>query len=237
VIWAMSLRSIAWSLAPPNSPSSGVSLNDDFRYLLSLDDSRERLIEAPHWGVLSEASAATGKVYLQAGALDAGETTGGKRPVRYIAADAALRAIYQNGRNHAARLSQEGHTLIYEGRKRRFVWVLAERGTLEFAAWRKALPAWVKEPEMGGETPVRVLVVPMPSSGVSQGEAGNGAGLLRMRAVMRLWLTKQLNRLLPKDPGWAGSSRGCFGGKYFASPPPYSAPRFYPHNPELLDLQ
>jgi hypothetical protein len=120
-----------------------------FRYLLSLDDPRERLIETPRWGVLVEANAATGRVYIQAGALDAGETGGGKRPVRYINPDGALRAAYQNGRNRAADLAREGLPLIYEGRKRRFVWVLAERGTPEYAAWRRALPAWVKEPEWG----------------------------------------------------------------------------------------
>lgn len=121
----------------------------DFRYLLSLDDPQERLIESPRWGVLTEAGAATGKVYIRAGALDAGETSGGKRPVRYLAPDGTLRATYQNGKNHAARLARKGLPLIYESRKRRFVWVLAEPGTPEYVAWRKALPVWVKEPVWG----------------------------------------------------------------------------------------
>jgi len=121
----------------------------DFRYLLGLDDPGERLIETPRWGVLAEAGAATGQVYIQAGAFDAGETGGGKRPVRYIAPDGTVRAAYQNGKNRAADLAREGLPLIYEGRKRRFVWVLAARRSLEYAAWRRALPAWVREPEWG----------------------------------------------------------------------------------------
>lgn len=121
----------------------------DFRYLLSLDDPRERLIETPRWGVLAEVNAATGRVYLQAGALDAGETGGGKRPVRYITSDGEVRATYRNGRSRAGDLARKGLPLIYEGRKRRFVWVLAARGTPEYAAWRRALPAWVKEPVWG----------------------------------------------------------------------------------------
>jgi hypothetical protein len=67
--------------------------------------------------------------------------------------------------NVAAEKAAEGLPIIREGVKHRFLWVLAPKGTLEYAAWRRALPRWVREPEWGenglGWTQPRLLIQPM----------------------------------------------------------------------------
>jgi len=132
----------------------------DFRYLLSLDDPTERLIESD--SVLRCSHAVTGQVYIEAGAMHAGMTRSKNQPTRYITDDGQIRSIYQNGVNIAAQVDASGQSVIREGVKHRFVWVLAEQSSLEYAAWRRALPTWVSEPEWGlnglGWTQPRLLV-------------------------------------------------------------------------------
>ena len=116
------------------------------RYLLSLDDPTERLIEGR---VLRCSRGVTGKVYVEAGALHAGTTTSRGQATRYVTSDGQVRSIYQNGVNVAAEVQAQGCQIIHEGAKHRFIWVLAPRGSLEYTAWRRALPAWVREPAWG----------------------------------------------------------------------------------------
>lgn len=118
----------------------------DFRYLFSLDDPTERLIEGA--GVLRLSHAVTGQVYLEAGALHAGVTQARRQGGRYVDGG-QIRSTYQNGKNLTAEITAGGQRIIQEGLKHRFVWVLAPKGTLEYAAWRRALPEWVCEPEWG----------------------------------------------------------------------------------------
>ena len=133
----------------------------DIRYLLSLDDPYARVIEGPAGGILAQSNAASGKVYMKAGALDAGTTKSRGQPTRYIGEDGQLHSIYQSGKNLLPELRLQGARLVNEGQKRRFVFVLAAPGTLEYAAWRRALPAWVHEAEWGkndlGVTQPRLL--------------------------------------------------------------------------------
>jgi len=134
----------------------------DYRYLLSLDDPCARLIESPAWDILAASNAATGRVYLNAGALDAGVTNTRCSVTRYVDAQGCVRSVYQSGKNVAAEKAAEGLPIIREGFKHRFLWVLAPKGTLEYAAWRRALPRWVREPEWGenglGWTQPRLLI-------------------------------------------------------------------------------
>ncbi len=134
----------------------------DFRYLLSLDDPTERLIEGD--SVLRCSHAVTGRVYIAAGAMHAGVTRSKTQPTRYIASNGQIRSIYQNGVNIAAQVGASGQPVIQEGVKHRFVWALAPKGSLEYAVWRCALPAWVKEPEWGrndlGWIQPRLLLMP-----------------------------------------------------------------------------
>jgi hypothetical protein len=133
----------------------------DARYLLSLDDPYARVIEGPSGGVLAQSNAATGKVYVKAGALDAGMTNSQQRPTRYIGDDGQLHSIYQNGKNMLPELRLQGARLVNEGQKRRFIFILAVPGTLEYSAWRRTLPAWVHEAVWGendlGVTQPRLL--------------------------------------------------------------------------------
>jgi len=132
----------------------------DFRYLLSLDDPTERLIEGD--SVLRCSHAVTGKTYIEAGAMHAGVTRSKTQPTRYITGDGQIRSIYQNGVNIAAQVDASGQPVIREGQKHRFVWVLAPKGSPEYAAWRMALPAWIREPQWGknglGWTQPRLVV-------------------------------------------------------------------------------
>jgi hypothetical protein len=134
----------------------------DARYLLSLDDPYARIIEGAKGGILAQSNAATGKVYVKAGALDAGITKSREQPTRYIGEDGQLHSIYQSGKNLLPELRLKGARLVNEGQKRRFLFILAAPGTLEYAAWRRALPAWVIEPEWGkndlGVTQPRLLL-------------------------------------------------------------------------------
>ncbi len=137
----------------------------DFRYLLSLDDPYARLIESSAWDILTASNAATGRVYLRAGALDAGMTNARRAATHYIDAQGSIHSVYCSGKNLAAEKAAQGLRVIHEGAKHRFLWVLAPKGTLEYAAWRRALPHWVREPEWGenglGWTQPRLLVQPV----------------------------------------------------------------------------
>jgi len=132
----------------------------NFRYLLSLDDPQERLIEGDN--VLRCSHAVTGRVYVEAGAMHAGVTRSKSQPTRYITGDGQIRSIYQNGVNIAAQVGASGQPVIQEGVKHRFVWVLAPKSSLEYVAWRNALPAWIRDPQWGenglGWTQPRLLV-------------------------------------------------------------------------------
>ncbi len=121
----------------------------DCRYLLSLDDPMATIIEHTGLGVLTETNPATGRIYVEAGALDAGPTKSPRQPTRWVNEDGQIKSIYQSGRNLLPELRKAGVQLISEGEKRRFVWVLAAPGTLEYSAWRRILPANVKEPIWG----------------------------------------------------------------------------------------
>ncbi len=127
----------------------------DYRYLLSLDDPTARLIEMPGGfpfdklrAGLSGGNGVTGKVYVEAGALDAGATRACE-PTRYVDNQGRLRSVYQSGKNVAAKAAADGLRLIREGPKRRFVFILAPAGSVEYATWRQALPVWVREPTWG----------------------------------------------------------------------------------------
>ena len=121
----------------------------DFRYLLSLDDPFARLIESPAWGILTASNAATGRIYLRSGALDAGMTKSRRSATHYIDAQGNLHSVYCSGKNLATEKAAQGLRIIHERTKHRFLWVLAPKGTLEYAAWRRVLPRWVQEPEWG----------------------------------------------------------------------------------------
>ncbi|MBN2548909.1 MAG: hypothetical protein JXB15_07115, partial [Anaerolineales bacterium] len=136
----------------------------DYRYLLSLDDPFARLIESPAKDILTASNAATGRVYLRSGALDAGMTKSRRSATHYIDAQGNIHSVYCSGKNLAAEKAAQGLRVIHEGAKHRFLWVLALKGTLEYAAWRRVLPRCVKEPEWGknglGWTQPRLLVQP-----------------------------------------------------------------------------
>ena len=134
----------------------------DYRYLLSLDDPCARLIESHAWNILAASNAATGRVYLNAGALAAGVTNTRSSVTRYVDGQGRVRSVYQSGKNLAAEKATEGLPVIRERAKHSFLWVLAPKGTLEYAAWRRALPRRVREPEWGenglGWTQPRLLI-------------------------------------------------------------------------------
>jgi len=137
----------------------------DFRYLLSLDDPYARLIESQAWDILTASNAATGRVYLSAGALDAGMTHTRRAATHYVDAQGSIHSVYCSGKNLAAEKAAQGLRVIHEGAKHRFLWVLAPKGSLEYAAWRRALPHWIREPEWGendlGWIQPRLLVQPV----------------------------------------------------------------------------
>jgi hypothetical protein len=60
-----------------------------------------------------------------------------------------LHSIYRCGKNRLDEARERGVQMIQEGEKHRFIWVLAQPGSLEYAAWRKSLPGWVVNPEWG----------------------------------------------------------------------------------------
>lgn len=119
-----------------------------YRYLLSLDSMAGWIIEDPQ-GNIFESPPVAGRIYHQAGALYAGTTTQMKGPTRYLK-DGRVRSIYQDGRTLRAELAQqEGISLVADGPKHRFVFVLAEENSPEYAIYRTALPPWVRSFEWG----------------------------------------------------------------------------------------
>lgn len=119
-----------------------------YRYLLSLDSMDGWIIEDPQ-GNIFESPPVAGSVYFRSGALYAGTTASLNRPTRYLK-DGQVRSIYQDGRTLRAELEQqEGVNLVADGPKHRFVYVLAEEGSLEYAVYRAALPPWVRNVEWG----------------------------------------------------------------------------------------
>lgn len=94
--------------------------------------------------------------------LDAGVTNTRSSVTRYVDGQGCVHSVYQSGKNLAAEKAAEGLPIIREGAKHRFLWVLAPKGTLEYTAWRLALPRWVREPKCGendlGWTQPRLLV-------------------------------------------------------------------------------
>jgi len=120
-----------------------------FRYLLSLDDPTASLIEDVRGGVLAQSSAATGRVYIRAGALDAGTTSTRIQPTRWVDDQGKLHSVYASGHNLLPSLKDTETRIVNEGVKRRFVFILAKQGSLEYSAWRRSLPAWVREAQWG----------------------------------------------------------------------------------------
>lgn len=116
----------------------------DFRYLLSLDDPNAHLIERQGL-VLTEAPGVAGRIYAETGALFAGWTSP-RRATRYVDDTGQVRSIYKGGKNLTSQLEASGVKVIKEGRKRRYVFVLASEGSLEYAAWRRVLPITVRPP-------------------------------------------------------------------------------------------
>ncbi|MCG3207284.1 MAG: hypothetical protein FOGNACKC_00884 [Anaerolineae bacterium] len=117
----------------------------DFRYLVSLDDPKGWMITGQS---VFEAPAYAGVIYQKLGALSAGMSKTRRQPTRFVDADGRLRSIYHNGRNllKTGELPA-GCRLVDSGPLQRFVMVLAEPGSLQYRAWRAALPPWVIELE------------------------------------------------------------------------------------------
>lgn len=120
-----------------------------YRYLLSLDSMSGWLIENPQGGIF-ESPPIAGRIYHTAGALYAGTTKSMTRPTRYVTNDGQIRSLYQDGRTLKAELQQQpGVRLVDDGPKHRFVFILAEEGSLQYAAYRNVLPPWVQAFEWG----------------------------------------------------------------------------------------
>lgn len=122
----------------------------DFRYLLSLDSIAGWLIESPRGG-LFESPPVAGRIYHAAGALHAGVSRSPAQPTRYVdPATGRVKSVYKNGRNMIADLRRQGDIqFVHDGPKHRFVFILAEPGSLQYAAYRAALPEWVQAYEWG----------------------------------------------------------------------------------------
>lgn len=120
----------------------------DFRYLLSLDSLAGWLVEAPR---RFESPPLAGRIYHAAGALYAGASPSPARPTRYVdPASGQVRSVYQGGRNISAELRrQPGVRFVTDGPKHRFVFILAEPGSPQYAVYRAALPAQVREYDWG----------------------------------------------------------------------------------------
>lgn len=129
----------------------------DRKYLLSLDDPKGWLVEGRS---VFEAPAYAGAVYQKCGALSAGFSKTSRQPTRYVDPNGDIKSVYNGGRNIINSLPP-GSRLVDAGPKRRFVFVLAPVGSLEYKAWRSVLPAWVveleKDPTLGYVQP-RLLV-------------------------------------------------------------------------------
>ena len=96
----------------------------DPRYLLSLDDPQALAIEGAELGII-EAGSATGRCYIDAGALPAGHTKAQRRPTRWVDEKGEIRSVYQCGKSILPELVQSGARLISEGQK------IASCGSLE----------------------------------------------------------------------------------------------------------
>ncbi len=118
------------------------------RYLLSLDDPADRLIDNEVLGVLVDAQHASGKIYCDAGALYGGQTKT-RQAALYVDADGKIHSIYRCGKNRLDEARERGVQIIQEGHKYRFIWVLAPEDSREYALWRMALPKWVTTPDWG----------------------------------------------------------------------------------------
>jgi hypothetical protein len=95
-------------------------------------------------GVIAELFAASGSIYRRAGALSAGITMQ-HAPNRYVDENNQVRNFYQSGRNMQGKIA--GASPVADFQKNRFVFVLAERESQQYAVWRAALPSWITEPE------------------------------------------------------------------------------------------
>ncbi|MBE7556808.1 MAG: hypothetical protein HS126_37675 [Anaerolineales bacterium] len=119
----------------------------DFRYLLSLDSMAGWLIEGPRW---LESPPVAGRIYYTAGALYAGVSRSRAQPTRYIdPATGQVKSVYKNGRNFSSELRRQQVRFVKDGAKHRFVFILTEPDSPQYAAYRAALPAWVQEYEWG----------------------------------------------------------------------------------------
>jgi hypothetical protein len=123
----------------------------DIRYLLSMDDPQEVLIEHPQISLRRLTRGVTGKTYVEAGALYAGKTRSHKSG-RYVDGDGRVRSTYRDGKTITAQVEQMGLPMITENQKQRFLFVLAARDSLQYRAWRNALPPGIREPVWGKET-------------------------------------------------------------------------------------
>lgn len=116
-----------------------------YRYLLSLDSMAGWLIEDAQ-GNIFEAPPVAGRIYHQAGALYAGVTKTPAQPTRYLDPERRqLKSVYNAGRNTITELRKQGIEFFDDGPKHRFVFVLAEKGSLEYTTYRAALPPNVRE--------------------------------------------------------------------------------------------
>ncbi len=120
----------------------------DPRYLISLDDPNDRIIINEVFGVLVDSTHASGKIYVEAQALFAGQTRT-RQKAAYVDRNGKVRSIYRCGKNRLEEARANAVQVLQEGPKQRFVWVLAPKGSLAYAAWREALPNWVVEPVWG----------------------------------------------------------------------------------------
>lgn len=121
-----------------------------FRYAVSLDELSGWLIDNPNGGFF-EGYPAAGRIYHAGGALYGGQTQRRAQPTRYVDSDGRLRSIYNAGHNLSTELKKQPQTVqfVHSGPMHRFVFILAEPGTLEYVAYRAALPGWVREFEYG----------------------------------------------------------------------------------------
>lgn len=116
-----------------------------YRYLLSLDSMEGWLIEDPQ-GNIFESPPVAGRIYYQSKALYAGVTKTPAQPTRYVDQERhQLKSVYNAGHNTITELRKQGIELFNDGPKHRFVYVLAEQGSLEYATYRAALPPNVRE--------------------------------------------------------------------------------------------
>ncbi len=120
----------------------------DPRYLLSLDDPNDRIIINDIFGVLVDSTHASGKIYVEAQALSAGQTQT-RQKAAYVDRCGKVRSIYRCGKNRLEEARANAVQVLQEGPKQRFVWVLAPKSSLAYVAWRRALPDWVVEPVWG----------------------------------------------------------------------------------------